>query len=72
MRIELQADSGYPRAELYKLVAEIRLIFAVALAANATIKSMVKDIQGVAKENFTDNGEPIKFITDDLEYEAEP
>lgn len=71
IRIELRADSGFSCPELYKLVEDFKLVFAVGISANATLKAMVKDIQAEVKQNFTDNGEPFKYITDGFTYKAE-
>lgn len=71
MRIELRADSGFSCPELYKLVEDFGLVFAVGIAANATLKALVKDIQVVAKEQFAATGEPVKLITEGFEYKAE-
>lgn len=71
VRIELRADSGFSCPELYKLVEDFGLVFAVGLPANAVLKAMVKDIQDVAKENFAAKGQPFKYITDGFEYKAD-
>ena len=71
MRIELRADSGFSCPELYKLVEEFQLVFAVGIAANNTLKTIVKDIQEVVKQQFAENGEPVKYITDGFGYKAE-
>lgn len=71
MRIELRADAGFSCSELYALVGDLDLIFAVGIAANATLKGLVKDIQLEIKETYVDKGEPFKFITDGFEYKAD-
>jgi uncharacterized protein YdhG (YjbR/CyaY superfamily) len=71
IRIELRADSGFSCPEFYKLVEDFKLVFAVGISANATLKAMVKDIQTEVKQKFADNGEPFKYITDGFTYKAE-
>ena len=71
MRIELRADSGFSCPALYDLVEKFKLVFAVGITANPTLKALVKDIQAVAKEQFEATGQPFKFITDGFAYKAD-